>query len=220
LFSPSRLLIFAHTIYGESGVQKLNPILVIVSAPSGAGKTTLCDRLLEEFDSMVYSVSCTTREPRGEEVDGEDYFYLSEEAFLTRVAQGEFLENAVVHGHHYGTLRETVEEALQEGHSILMDIDVQGADQIRRSLEDAAEDDPIAGHWVDIFISPPSIDALRERLEGRGEDTPEVIEARLDNAGTEMARAPEYRHLVINDNLDETYRRLCDIVLCEAGGAA
>ncbi len=169
---------------------------------------------------MVYSVSCTTRAPRGEEVDGEDYFYLSEEAFLTRVAQGDFLEHAVVHGHHYGTLRETVEEALQDGLSILMDIDVQGAAQIRESLEAAGGDDPIAGHWVDIFISPPSIDDLRERLEGRGEDTPDVIEARLENAGTEMARASEYRHLVINDSLDEAYRRLRDIVWCEAGGEA
>lgn len=167
---------------------------------------------------MVYSVSCTTRAPRGEEVDGVDYRFLSEEAFRTRVTQGDFLEHALVHGYCYGTLRETVEAALRAGQSVLMDIDVQGAAQIRNVLQAAGSDDPIAGHWVDIFISPPSVEALRARLEGRGEDAPEVIEARLRNADMEMACADAYGHLVINDDLDDAYARLRDIVMQEAGG--
>jgi guanylate kinase len=196
----------------------IQPILVIVSAPSGTGKTTLCDRLLVEIPDMVYSVSCTTRLPRGEEIDGEDYHFLTETDFKARIEQGAFLEYAVVHGHYYGTLRESVAGALQDGESVLMDIDVQGAAQIRAALEAAGPEDPIGGHWTDIFISPPSIEALRERLEGRGEDAPEVIEARLENAGAEMARAGEYRHLVINDYLEAAYRCLHEIVVCEAGG--
>jgi guanylate kinase len=199
-------------------MQSLNPILVIVSAPSGAGKTTLCDRLLAEIPGMVYSVSCTTRLPRGEEVDGEDYHFLSETDFRARIEQGAFLEHAVVHGYYYGTLRESVAGALQDGQSVLMDIDVQGAAQIRKALEAAGPDDPIRGHWTDIFISPPSIEALRQRLEGRGEDAAEVIEARLENAGSEMARAREYRHLVINDDLNHAYSCLREIVVHEAGG--
>jgi len=196
----------------------LNPILIIVSAPSGAGKTTLCDRLLKEFGNMVYSVSCTTRAPRGEEANGRDYCFLSDEEFATRVERDDFLEHAVVHGYHYGTLRETVGTAMRNGQSVLMDIDVQGAAQVREALVSAGPDDPIAGHWVDIFISPPSLEVLRQRLEGRGEDAPDVIEGRLRNAGAEMARAEEYRHVVINDSLDEAYIRLRDIVMREAGG--
>ncbi|MBL7077568.1 MAG: guanylate kinase [Kiritimatiellae bacterium] len=196
----------------------LTPILIIVSAPSGAGKTTLCERLLAEFPEMVYSVSCTTRAPRGEEVDGRDYCFLSDDEFATRVEHDDFLEHAVVHGHHYGTLRESVGSAMRNGQSVLMDIDVQGAAQVREALLAAGSDDPTGGHWVDIFISPPSLEALRERLEGRGEDAPEVIEGRLKNAGAEMARASEYRYTVINDDLDEAYTHLHGIVVREAGG--
>jgi len=167
---------------------------------------------------MVYSVSCTTRAPRGEEVDGEDYCFLSESSFQARVAAGDFLEHASVHGHRYGTLRSTVENALREGHSVLMDIDVQGAGQIREALYAASLDDPIASHWVDIFIGPPNGAALRERLERRGEDAPQVIEERLKNADAEMARSGEFRYMVINDDLDKAFLRLRDIVLSEAGG--
>ncbi|MDP6490531.1 MAG: guanylate kinase [Kiritimatiellia bacterium] len=201
-------------------MSKIQPILIIVSAPSGAGKTTLCDRLLDETSNMVYSVSCTTRAPRGEEVDGRSYCFLSEDAFVSRVEAGAFLEHAIVHGHHYGTLRETIESAMANGQSILMDIDVQGAAQIRDALAAAGPDDPIAGHWVDIFISPPSLEALRKRLEGRAEDTPDVIEERLKNADAEMACADAYRYTVINDDLNEAYKRLREIVMREAGGEA
>ncbi len=201
-------------------MSNINPILIIVSAPSGAGKTTLCDRLLAEIDNMVYSVSCTTRAPRGEEVDGRNYCFLSEDEFVSRVEAGAFLEHAIVHGHRYGTLRETVESAMANGQSILMDIDVQGAAQIRHALAGAGPDDPIAGRWVDIFISPPSLDALRERLERRGEDRPEVIEERLKNADVEMARADEYRYSVVNDDLNAAFERLREIVMREAGGEA
>lgn len=197
---------------------RLNPILVIVSAPSGAGKTTLCERLRDEVADLVYSVSCTTRAPRGEEVDGQDYCFLSDQEFVARIEEGAFLEHARVHGYRYGTLRSTIANAMAGGKSVLMDIDVQGAAHIRDALEAGPGDDPITGRWVDIFISPPSIDALRRRLEDRGEDAPEVIRGRLRNADAEMARAGEYRYTVINDDLDEAYMRLRDIVVREAGG--
>ncbi len=199
-------------------MSEIQPILIIVSAPSGAGKTTLCERLLAEFPGIAYSVSCTTRAPRGEEVDGEDYCFLSADEFAGKLEEGAFLEHAVVHGCCYGTLRAAVEDPMRDGHPVLMDIDVQGAAQVRDVLQSLGPDDPLAGHWVDIFIGPPSIEALRQRLEGRGEDTPEVIEGRLRNAGAEMERAEEYRHLVINDDLDEAYRHLREIVVREAGG--
>jgi guanylate kinase len=198
----------------------LSPILIIVSAPSGAGKTTLCEQLRAEFPEIVYSVSCTTRAPRGGEVDGKEYCFLSDDAFAAQVEQGAFLEHAVVHDYCYGTLRSAVEDSMGDGHAVLMDIDVQGAAQVRDVLQGLAPDDPLAGNWVDIFISPPSIEVLRERLEGRGEDAQDVIEGRLRNADAEMARADEYRHVVINDDLDEAYRRLREIVVREAGGEA
>jgi guanylate kinase len=183
------------------------PLLAVVSAPSGAGKTTLCDRFLAEHPAFVYSVSCTTRPPRGSEKDGEDYHFLSAQEFARRVDAGLFLEHALVHGHRYGTLRETVERALRAGRSVLMDIDVQGAAQIRGRLAAADEGDILKASYVDIFIAPPSLAALRERLVGRGEDSAETIARRLRNAEAEMARAGEFRHVVINDRIDEAYRR-------------
>jgi len=132
------------------------PLLIVVSAPSGAGKTTLCDRLIAERPDMVYSVSCTTRAPRGEERDGRDYHFLSEPEFDRRLRQGLFLEHARVHGYRYGTLRETVHAALTAGRSVLMDIDVQGAAQVRAAVGRADSEDPIAKGFLDIFIAPPS----------------------------------------------------------------
>ncbi|MBM4144068.1 MAG: guanylate kinase [Lentisphaerae bacterium] len=190
-------------------------LLIVVSAPSGAGKTTLCDRLLEDFPEIVYSVSCTTREPRGSEVDGEDYFFLSEEDFDRRVAEGAFLEYAGVHARRYGTLREPVESALREGCHVLMDIDVQGAARIRRIAQAAPEGDLIRRGFVDIFIRPPSLEALRERLAERGEDAAEVIEGRLAAAREEMAHMNEYRYVVVNEVLEDAYRELTEIVCAE-----
>ncbi len=191
----------------------LRPLLIVVSAPSGGGKTTLCERLLADHPSMVYSVSCTTRAPRGEEVNGQDYHFLSAAEFDRRVAAGEFLEHAVVHGHQYGTLRRTVAEALASGKDVLMAIDVQGAALIRAAARTGA--DVIRQAYVDIFIAPPSVDALRARLRKRSEDTADVIERRLRNAVGEMARWREYQYLVVNDDLDLASAQLAAVVAAE-----
>lgn len=196
----------------ESDV-KNRALLLVVSAPSGAGKTTLCERLLREVPGMERSISCTTRAPRGQEEDGKDYRFLSPDEFERRMAAGEFLEHAMVHGHHYGTLRKPVEEALAAGRTVLLVIDVQGAAQVRAAARAAGG--VLRRSYVDIFVAPPSIASLRERLVRRNEDTPEVIERRLQNAMHEMERKGEYRHLVINDVLETAFQELKAIVLQE-----
>lgn len=192
------------------------PLLLVISAPSGGGKTTLCERLMAEFDgSMNYSVSCTTRAPREGEVDGTDYFFISEEEFERRIQRGEFLEFATVHGHRYGTPKHMIEAGFKSGHDILMDLDVQGVQQIRAKLQECAPDDPLRRGFVDVFISAPSLEVLRKRLQGRGKDAAAVIERRLQMAEKEMAHWPEYQYLIINDRLDASYDSLRAIVLAE-----
>jgi guanylate kinase len=193
-------------------------LLIVVSAPSGAGKTTLCDRLRAEHPEMAYSISCTTREPRGDEQDGADYFFLSEDEFSRRLAAGAFLEHAVVHGHRYGTPRKGVEDALKAGRSVLMDIDVEGARQIRERVARAPDDDLLKRAFVDIFIEPPSMQALKERLEGRAEDAPEVIAARLRNAEAEMDARHRYRYRIVNRDLDKAYAELKAVLEAEQRG--
>lgn len=193
-------------------MNSLRSLLLVVSAPSGAGKSTLCTRLLHCFPSLVYSVSCTTRPVRGQEQDGVDYHFLSPEAFAARVARGEFLEHAEVHGNRYGTLLSTVKAAMQGGRSVLMDIDVQGADQIRARLETLPPTDPLRTGFVDVFIAPPSLAVLQQRLEQRGEDTAEVIARRIRNAGYELAAMTRYRYHVVNDDLETACGELCAIV--------
>ena len=188
------------------------PLLIVVSAPSGAGKSTLCDRLLAESPDVVYSVSCTTRPPRGEEQDGVAYYFLTPEVFEQRVREGAFLEHATVHDNRYGTLKETVRSAMAAGKSVMMDIDVQGAAQVREALAGLPDDDAMVQGFVDVFKEPPSLEVLRQRLEGRGEDAPEVIERRLNNAAQEMACADAYRHRVINDDLDTALDELRGIL--------
>lgn len=186
---------------------------MVVSAPSGAGKTTLCERLLSDHPNMIRSISCTTRPPRGAEVDGRDYHFLPVEEFNQRVVAGLFLEHATVHGNQYGTLRSNVEDQLKAGRDVLLVIDVQGAASVRQAAMSAGG---ILGRsYVDVFVSPPSLAALRDRLEKRGEDTPEVIERRLSNAQGEMARAGEYQHRVVNDQLAQAYSELRAIVEAE-----
>lgn len=189
------------------------PLLIVVSSPSGGGKTTLCDRLRAERPETVYSVSCTTRAPRGGEVDGREYHFLSPVEFERRVAAGDFLEHAVVHGNRYGTLRQTVVDALTAGRDVLMAIDVQGAAAIRRAA--MAGEGILRQAYVDIFVAPPSIAALRERLQKRSEDAPAVIARRVDNAVAEMARWREYRYLVINDELERASAEFRAIVAAE-----
>ena len=190
----------------------MKPLLIVISAPSGAGKTTLCDRLLQDYPEIAYSISCTTRPPRGAEEDGEDYYFLDKAEFARQVASGAFLEHAKVHGFDYGTLRAPVYEAFAEGHCVLMDIDVAGAAQVRASVAKLPPDNPMRSGFVDIFIRPPSLEALEKRLVDRGEDSAVTIERRLRNAAGELEHAGEFRYQVVNDDLEIAYRELCGIV--------
>ena len=190
----------------------MKPLLILVSAPSGAGKSTLCDRLLQDYPELVYSVSCTTREPRGEEEDGVDYHFLSQERFDELVAENAFLEHATVHGNSYGTLIQPIRDAFAHNLSILLDIDVAGAAQVRERLAALPADDPLREGFTDIFILPPSMEELRRRLVTRGEDSPETIEKRMRNASGEMDRAGEYHYQLVNDDLEIAYKELRAIV--------
>ncbi len=192
--------------------EQKKPLLIVISAPSGAGKSTLCDRLLASHPGIAYSVSCTTRAPRGGEADGVHYHFLSPDAFEQRVQAGAFLEHAQVHGNRYGTLVQTVREAMQQGKNLLMDIDVQGARQVRAALAALPSTDLMVRGFVDIFIHPPSLEELRRRLEGRGEDAAAVIERRLANAATELADAGLYRYQLVNDDLGRAQRELAAII--------
>lgn len=190
----------------------IKPLLIVMSAPSGAGKTTLCDRLLDEYPGITYSVSCTTRDPRGAEVDGEDYFFMTEDGFMQRVREGMFLEHAIVHGNRYGTLKATVMDSLKEGLSVLMDIDVVGAQQIRDVIEELPDDDVMVSGFVDIFILPPSLEELEERLLNRDEDDPAVVATRLHNAQSEMGASDLYKYRIVNDDLERAYGELRSVI--------
>ena len=185
-----------------------HPVLFLISAPSGAGKTTLCHRLLGECPKLKYSVSSTTRPPREGEIAGVDYDFLSREEFDQSVAEGNFLEYAEVHGNGYGTRLETLNRFFKAGYSVLMDVDVQGAAHIRRNLKNDKINSVMRDSFVDVFISPPSLLTLRERLEGRAKDAAEVIEKRLKNAADEMSQADLYEFQIINDSLDAAYDHL------------
>jgi guanylate kinase len=184
-------------------------VLFVLSAPSGAGKTTLTTSLRQKPD-FVYAVSCTTRAPRRGEVDGEDYNFLGEEDFLKRVEAGEFLEHAEVHGHHYGTLKQTVIEQLQHGVDVLIDIDTQGAATIR-----ACDDPFIQAALADVFIMPPSLDELRRRLMKRGTETEEQIETRIVNAAAEMEHWREYRYTLISGSMEEDIEKFRAVMRAE-----
>jgi guanylate kinase len=194
----------------------MRPLLIVISAPSGAGKSTLCDMLLSERKDIVYSISCTTRKPRGDEIHAKDYFFLTEQQFDDDVKAGRFLEHAVVHGNKYGTPRSMVADAMASGKSVIMDIDVQGARQIRSYAKTLPDEDLIKSGYVDIFVAPPSMQALRERLEKRGEDAQEDITRRLKNAEVEMSGKNEYRHVIVNDDLGRAYDELKKVLINEA----
>jgi guanylate kinase len=191
---------------------KTKPLLIVMSAPSGCGKSTLIDMLLQEYSDIVYSISCTTREPRGEEEDGLDYHFKTKERFEELIKKNAFIEYAKVHDNYYGTLKGPIEEVLAEGNSMILDIDVQGAAKVRDYVRKLPNNDPLKIGYVDIFIQPPSMEELRRRLESRGTDAQDVIEKRLRNAEGEMARADEYMFQVTNDDLGIAYRRLCDLI--------
>lgn len=167
--------------------------LFIVSAPSGVGKTTIIQAVLPRWPSLHFSVSCTTRRPRPGEVDGRDYCFLSRREFMEGVEKGRFLEWAEVHGELYGTDGVAVERCVASGGDVLFDIDVQGARQLLISYPAATT----------IFILPPSLEALAARLSKRGTESEAQLRRRLETAAVEMAQAPWYDYLVVNDNLDE-----------------
>ena len=191
---------------------KTKPLFIVLSAPSGCGKSTLIDMILQEYCDIVYSISCTTREPRGDEEDGLDYHFKPKERFEQLIAEDAFIEYAKVHDNYYGTLKAPIEEVLAEGNSMILDIDVQGAAKVREYVRNLPNNDPLKIGYVDIFILPPDLAELRRRLEGRGTDSPEVIEKRLRNAEGEIARAGEYMFRVTNDDLAVAYKRLCDLI--------
>lgn len=176
--------------------------LLIVSAPSGAGKTTLVRALLERDPRVVYSVSCTTRAPRPGERDGIDYLFLTEAEFCRRIDAGEFLEHAEVHGHRYGTLRTWITAQRIADRDVVLDIDTQGAAQVRALMPDA----------VSILILPPSLAELETRLRARGTDADAVIERRLAAARAEVAHAGEYEYVIINEDLDTAVEDLMAVV--------
>ena len=174
--------------------------LLIVSGPSGSGKTTLCRRA--EADGLTaYSISCTTRSPRPGEQDGVDYHFLTPEVFADKVAAGEFLEHATVHGNSYGTLKADIIDLLQQGKNVVMDIDVQGAASIR-----ACDDAIISRAYADVYIHVPSAE-LEARLRGRQTDSEEVIRLRLHNAAEEDARQGEYQYALISGDREADYSR-------------
>ena len=178
--------------------------VVIFSAPSGSGKTTIVRALLARYGRFEFSISATSRAPRGTERDGVDYYFLSPGEFRDRVAAGDFVEwEEVYAGTCYGTLRSEVERIWAKGHVILFDVDVMGGINLKRIFGDEA---------CSIFIQPPSIGELRRRLEGRGTDAPEVIEKRVAKASFELAQAPAFDHVVVNDRLDEAVAETCAIL--------
>jgi guanylate kinase len=174
-------------------------ILLVVSSPSGAGKTTLCHRLMAEFERITFSISYTTRPRRGNEEPGVDYHFVDDGVFQTMVNENKFAEWARVHGHRYGTARETVEENLGAGRDILFDIDWQGATQLKSKYPDET---------VMVFVLPPSLDELAARLRKRGTDSAEVVARRLAKAKDELGHYGEYHYLLHNDVLDRAYSDL------------
>ena len=184
--------------------------LIIVSAPSGSGKSTIVQWLMKEHPELrlYFSISCTSRPPRGTEQDGVEYFFLSPEEFKEKIENDEFVEyEEVYEGRFYGTLKSQVERQLEAGQNVVFDVDVKGGVNIKRFYGDEA---------MSLFIQPPSIEELRRRLEGRGTDTPEDIEQRLAKAEYELTFAPHFDHVVVNDDLqtaeEETFRLVKEFV--------
>lgn len=178
--------------------------VLIFSAPSGSGKTTIVKHLLKHFPELEFSISATSRAPRGEEKDGVDYYFMDAAEFMARVEQGEFVEwEEVYKGTCYGTLRAEIDRIWDRGHVVVFDVDVVGALNIKKLFGDQA---------LSVFIMPPSVEALRARLEGRGTDTPEAIERRLAKAEQEIEYAPKFDRVIINDNLETAYEEAVQVV--------
>ena len=177
--------------------------LIVISAPSGAGKTTLCKKLLNDLPSLVLSISSTSRAPRGNEIHGKDYFFHTREEFEAMIQKEQFAEWALVHGNYYGTWKKVVENAFEKGRSLLLDIDVQGAESLKRCYP---------SDCVLIFVAPPSLQELEARLRARGTDSEETIERRLTNARAEMSKTSDFHHVITNDDLDRAFAELRGLI--------
>jgi guanylate kinase len=190
----------------------LSPLLVVISAPSGGGKTTLCQQLLAARPEMTRAITCTTREPRTGEQDGVDYYFLDATSFLKRVQAGNFLEHATVYGHSYGILKSEVLGKLRQGRDVLLNVDVQGAATIR---ERAQEDPELKRALVSVFLTPPSLAVLEQRLRSRNTDSPAVIQKRLGVARQEVGQWRNFDYLLLSDTIREDLRRILAIVEAE-----
>ena len=178
--------------------------VIIFSAPSGSGKTTIVKQLLGRYPQLEFSISATSRAPRGEERNGVDYYFLTQEEFAQAVSEERFVEwEEVYKGTCYGTLRSEVERIWEKGHVIVFDVDVLGGINLKRIFGDKA---------CSLFIMPPSVEELRRRLVSRGTDAPEAIERRVAKAEFELTKAPEFDHVVVNDRLDEAVAQACEIL--------
>jgi len=177
--------------------------LIIISAPSGSGKTSLARRTLELVPRLSFSVSHTSRNPRPGEIEGEHYFFVNECVFESMIEEGDFLEWAHVYGNYYGTGRPFVEQQLERGQDVLLDIDVQGASKVRERVPEA----------ISVFVFPPSYQELEQRLRSRGLDDPAVIEARLEIARNEIREYSQYDYMIVNDDIEESVNELQSIVL-------
>ena len=179
--------------------------LIVISGPSGAGKGTICKALLEREDNLYISVSATTRSPRKGEVNGVNYYFLTQEEFKKKVDNNEFLEWAEVHGNYYGTPKFNVEEMINEGKNIILEIDVQGALNVKKNCEDG----------VFIFILPPSMEELKRRIIARGSETPESLIKRFKTAYEEVNYISKYNYAVVNDDLEEAVKKVQNILYAE-----
>lgn len=193
-----------HTLFLYQEVMGKGKV-IIFSAPSGSGKSTIISRLMAHAElRMAFSISCTSRQPRGTERHGVEYFFLTPEEFRSRIGNGEFLEYEEVYkDRYYGTLKEQVERQLENGDNVVLDVDVKGGCNIKKYYGDKA---------LSVFIQPPSVDELRRRLTGRGTDAPDVIEDRIARAEYELTFAPRFDRVVVNDNLEKAVGEALEIV--------
>ena len=182
-----------------------SPLLIVLSAPSGTGKTTLCQQLLAAQPNMMRAITCTTRAPRPGEKDGVDYYFLDAAMFLKRVQAGNFLEHATVHGNSYGTLKSEVLDKMRQGADVVLNVDVQGAAAIRKQAESEAE---LRRALVTVFLAPPSMAVLQDRLKKRGVDETAAIQKRLSAARQEIAQWKNFDYLIVSAKIPQDLRRM------------
>jgi len=183
-------------------MNKILPILIVISGPSAAGKSTLRSMLLQNHPELTYSISYTTRKPRPNEKDGVDYFFISTEEFKKKISEDDFLEYAIVYDNFYGTSKSQVEKVIKSGRPIILEVDVQGAENIIKKYPDCCS----------IFIAPPSLNALVDRFSSRGTENEQEIEKRINEAKKELLKQKIFKYVIVNDNLEESYKNLENII--------